>query len=209
MIVTRCFKADTTWLGQADVFTNFSLDVAPGEHVALVGASGEGKSVLLALMAGLVNPLEGQIAFPGLHGESRRPDIGWLDQHPHVFSATVAQNISLGRPEVDRTAVEKAIAIAKLGNVSQARPHTPLGEQGRGMSAGEIRRLGLARLATDVGMQLVLADEPTANLDRLTAEETIEALLCVARARTLIVATHDPALITRMDRVIRLGDTQE
>ncbi len=195
--------------GNPEVFKGFSLDIAPGEHIALVGTSGAGKSILLALIAGLLDPQEGEITFQGRDGEVLLPAVGWLDQHPHVFGSTVAHNISLGRPHVRRETIGRAIRLANLSKVSQARPHTPLGEQGRGMSAGEIRRLGLARLAGDEHMQLVLADEPTANLDRLTAVDTIEGLLCVAQARTLIVATHDPELIARMDRVIRLDGTQE
>lgn len=196
--------------GQPALFKDFHLDIAPGEHVALVGASGAGKSVLLSLIAGLIDPQEGSIEFFGRHGVCSRPCIGWLDQHPHVFAATVARNISLGRGQVAPAAIERAIRIANLRHVAQARPHTLLGEHGRGLSAGEIRRLGLARLAVDHRLQLVLADEPTANLDRLTADETLEGLLCVAQARTLIVATHDPELIARMDRVIHLdGVSQE
>lgn len=202
-----CFR----FPGQPDLFNGFELDVAPGEHVAIVGPSGAGKSVLLALIAGLLAPRQGSIAFPDHRGDTGHalPRMGWLDQNPHVFGAAVARNISLSRPQADSGAVARAISLAGLSDVAQARPHNTLGEQGRGLSAGEIRRLGLARLAADPDLQLLLADEPTANLDRITAEETIEALLAVAQGKTLIVATHDPELMRRVDRVIRIGEAAQ
>lgn len=196
--------------GQPDLFNAFELDIAPGEHVALVGASGAGKSVLLALIAGLLAPQRGRIEFPGLRGHESTdaPQMGWLDQHPHVFAGSLPRNVSLDRSHVGAEAVARAVSIANLTGVVRARPHATLGEQGRGLSAGEIRRLGLARLAADPTLQLVLVDEPTANLDRVTAAETIEGLLAIAQGKTLIVATHDPELITRMDRVIRIGEAR-
>lgn len=193
--------------GRPAVLEDFGMDVAPREHVAIVGPSGAGKSALLALIGGLVAPGRGRIEFLDEQGRPvGRPRMGWLDQNPHVFAAGIARNVSLDRPEVDAGRIANAISIAGLSAIPQARSPIALGEQGRGLSAGEIRRLGLARLAADPGLQLMLADEPTANLDRQTAEQTIEALLSIAHGKTLIVATHDPDLICRMDRVIRIPE---
>lgn len=194
--------------GQPPLFTDLDLDIAPGEHLALVGDSGAGKSVLLALIGGLLTPQQGRITFPGTSA-GHPPRLGWMEQRPHVFAATVGRNVSLDRDGIGADAVQHALATANLGHVPQAHSQHTLGEQGRGLSAGEIRRLGLARLAADPGLNILLVDEPTANLDRDSAEEAIRHLLALAQGRTLIVATHDPALIRCMDRVVRIGTHPE
>ena len=101
--------------------------------------------------------------------------------------------------------MHRAIQWAQLDKVAQARPGTSLGEGGTGLSGGEAARLARARLAAAPRADLLLADEPTAHLDTETAEQVIESLVALAQGRTLIVATHDPALAARMDRIVRLS----
>ena len=195
--------------GEKPVFQGFSLAVRPGEHVALVGGSGTGKTVLMSLLAGLLVPTAGRIE---IDGQTLAPDtvralrerMAWMGQRAHVFAAPVRDNITLGRPSVDDERVRQAITKARLDTVAQAHPGISLGEGGTGLSGGEAARLALARLMAAPEADLLLADEPTAHLDSETADQVAESLVTLARGRTLIVATHDPRLAARMDRIVQL-----
>ncbi len=191
------------------LFEALDLRVMPGEHVAILGPSGSGKSTLLALIAGLVPVRSGRIAVGGTElDESTAPElrarIAWIGQRPHVFAATVRFNVSLGRPEIHARAVDAALGAAHLRALAGAAAGRRLGEGGAGLSGGESLRLAIARAAADRARDLWLADEPTAHLDAATAREVTRRLLAQAKGKTLIVATHDPELAARMDRVIRL-----
>ncbi len=195
--------------GEAPLFDGYDLRIAPGEHVALLGASGSGKTALLSLLAGLVPAARGEIEIGGVSLNVRsvvalRQRIGWMGQRPHVFAASVESNVSLGRDGVDMARVRSAMRFAQLGGVAQARPDTALGEGGVGLSGGEAVRLALARLAAHPNADLLLVDEPTAHLDTETAVRVADALLELARGKTLLVATHDPVLAARMGRVVDL-----
>lgn len=195
--------------GETAIFQDDGLRVAPGEHVALVGPSGSGKTALLSLIAGLVPAQHGEIEIGGVALSDAtvvalRRRIGWMGQRPHVFAGSVRANVALGRVGVRPAQVEAAMAFAALEGVAQAHPAAALGEGGTGLSGGEAMRLALARAAAQPGADLLLVDEPTAHLDGETAARVTDALVALARGRTLIVATHDPRLAARMDRVIRL-----
>ena len=200
--------------GEAPLFDGLDLQVAPGEHLALVGASGSGKTTLLSLIAGLAEPTAGGIRIGGAvldeaGAAGLRTRMAWVGQKPHVFAGTVRHNVALERPGVTPLAVTAAIRRAGLGGVEHAAPGASLGEGGAGLSGGEQVRLALARAAVAPQARLLLADEPTAHLDRDTAAGVIDALLELARGRTLIVATHDLALASRIGRVVRIGDDAE
>lgn len=191
------------------VFDGVSLQIAPGERVAVMAPSGGGKSTLLALIAGLAVPQAGTIR---IGGERLRPPtaarlragMAWIGQSPHIFPGTLAANVTLGRPGLGEGAVDASLDAARLGDVGRARKSALLGEGGAGLSGGEALRLALARAAATPGAGLVLADEPTAHLDRRTADEITDMLLDIAEGRTLVVATHDPVLAARMDRIVTL-----
>ena len=192
------------------VLTDFGLFVAPGEKVALLGSSGSGKSTLLALIAGLAPVGDGRITIDGTPlteetASALRTRMAWIGQQTHVFAGSVHANVALGRPETGAAEVEGALRFAALDQIAGERRVAPLGENGAGLSGGEILRLALARAAANDAAGLVLADEPTAHLDKVTAAEVTKRLLRLATGRTLIVATHDPVLAGRMDRVVRLG----
>lgn len=192
---------------EAPVFSDMDLVVRPGERVAVTGPSGAGKTSLLAVIAGLA-PGSGDILIGGTRlsdatAHALRARIGFIGQAPHVFAGTLAGNIALGRSGFDGAALAHAIEAAALPRGTD--PHAGIGEGGVGFSGGEVRRIALARAALDPRVGLVLADEPTAHLDAETAAQVTDALLTFAEGRTLIVATHDPALAARMDRVIALG----
>jgi ATP-binding cassette subfamily C protein CydD len=197
--------------GEAAFFNHYDLRVAAGEHVALMGPSGPGKTALLSLIAGLVPAERGEILIGGVPlsddtAAALRARMAWMGQKPHVFAGSVQANVALGRPGVQMAQVEAAMRFAALDGVAQARPGVALGEGGGGLSGGEAVRLALARVAAQPGADLLLVDEPTAHLDSETAERVADALMQLARGKTLIAATHDPVLAARMGRVIRLDE---
>ncbi len=192
------------------LFAGFNFEVRAGEHIALLGPSGTGKSTLLALVAGLAPYRTGIIrvgdrVLDEKSSHALRGRMSWMGQKPHIFAGTIADNICLHRTELAKDAVNAALMASSLQNVANAKSHNYLGEGGAGLSGGEIRRLALARMAISRDAGIILADEPTAHLDRATADEIADRLLDVAAGKTLIVATHDPVLAQRMDRIIIIG----
>jgi thiol reductant ABC exporter CydD subunit len=189
-----------------------TLAVAPGEVVALTGPSGCGKSTLLAIILGLLQPDSGTVAVGDVGLASLDPDawrsrLAWVPQHPHVFAATIADNIRLGRRDARPEDVVEAVSAAGLTGLIGRLPEgldTRIGEGGAGLSAGERQRVGLAR-AFLRDAPLLLLDEPTANLDGETEAEIVEAVRRLGRDRTVLMVAHRPALIALADRVVDLS----
>jgi len=194
------------------VIDHLDLSVAPGEHVALWGASGSGKTTILSLMAGLARPEAGVVRIAGIPlrhdtADSLRRRMAWIGQSPHVFAGSVVRNVALGRNGIDGATVTRALDDVALDKVFTPERVAAVGEGGLGLSGGEALRLALARMMVDERADIILADEPTAHLDAETATAVTDALLSLANGRILIVATHDPVLAGRLDRIVRL-DTQ-
>ncbi len=193
-------------------FPDFTL--RPGEKLAVTGESGVGKTTLLGLLAGFVRPSAGLIEVAGVPLDDATADgwrrrIGTVGQHPHMLNASLRVNIALTDARADPLKLERALKAAAAEDILAGLPRgveTRLGENGAGVSGGEARRLTIARTIY-AGASVILADEPTADLDALTAEKVTEALIAAAEnGASLIVATHDPRLAARMDREIRLAD---
>ncbi|MFZ0092017.1 MAG: thiol reductant ABC exporter subunit CydD [Solirubrobacteraceae bacterium] len=188
-----------------------SLHVEPGEILAVTGPSGSGKSSLLKAILGFIAPAAGSIwigdaELSDLDPDAWRQRVCWLPQRPHLFNASIADNIWLARPDADGDQVWRAALAAGLGAVMAMRPQgidTMLGEHGAGLSAGERQRVALAR-AFLRDAPLLLLDEPTANLDGETEAEVIGAIETLMRDRTAIVVAHRPALVAVADRVVDL-----
>lgn len=184
------------------ILPEFGLSIERGEHVALVGQSGSGKSMLLAMLGGLLAPTGGSILVNGRTGTPS--DIAWLGQRPAFLQGSLAANLSLYRNEHTRTDLDSAIKLAHAEAVVAKFSrgyHEIIRENAANVSGGEAQRLAIARLALS-GASLILADEPTEHLDDETAESVIDGLFTLARDRTLIVATHDPRIMKRVTRVI-------
>ncbi|WP_242573149.1 thiol reductant ABC exporter subunit CydC, partial [Streptomyces sp. NP-1717] len=189
-----------------------TLVVEPGETVALVGPSGAGKTTLLNVLLGFTAPTEGRVRVGGtdlssLDLDRWREQIAWVPQHPYLFAGTIAENITLARPDADATAVRKALRDAGAYDFVTALPQgadTPLGEDGAGLSSGQRQRLALAR-AFLADRPLLLLDEPTAALDGETEAGVVEAVRRLAVGRTVLLVIHRPALLSVADRVIELG----
>jgi ATP-binding cassette subfamily C protein CydD len=193
--------------GGGPILAGVDLAVRTGERVAVVGPSGAGKTALLSVAAGLVADFEGDVRIDGRPIRTEGPPaVAWIGQEPFVTPGSVRANLAPGRPAPDPASAEAVLAAVGLGDVVARMPRgalTPLGETGAGLSRGELRRLTIARALLS-GAGLVLADEPTADLDAATAAAVTDALLAATAGRTLVVATHDPVLAARMDRVVRL-----
>ena len=194
---------------ETDLLSGFSLQIAQGEHVALLGPSGSGKSTLLAMMAGLIAPRSGDVLIHDMvldqsSADTLRQQFSWIGQKPHIFSGSVRSNITLGREGFALSDVQTALKTAALDNVASAAAATDLGENGTGLSGGEGLRLALARAALKSGAYIIFADEPTAHLDSETALKATEGLLAMAQGKTLIIATHDEELARKMGRIIRV-----
>ncbi|PWI42608.1 thiol reductant ABC exporter subunit CydD [Streptomyces sp. ICBB 8177] len=190
-----------------------SLQVRPGETVALVGPSGAGKTTLLAALLGFARPASGRIRIgstdlTSLDPDSWRARIAWVPQHPYLFAGSVAENVRLARPDASddevRQALRDADALAFVNSLPRG-TDTRLGEGGAGLSAGQRQRLALAR-AFLADRPLLLLDEPTAGLDGETEASVVEAVRRLARGRTVILVVHRPALLAVADRVVRIGE---
>ncbi|HTI02034.1 MAG TPA: thiol reductant ABC exporter subunit CydD [Acidisoma sp.] len=187
----------------------FSLTVAPGEIVALLAPSGGGKTSILNLLLGMVQPSAGRITVDGLtlaEGGGLAGAVGWMGQAPLVTAGTIAENIALVRRDASEEEILAAAEAAGLLPLLAARPaglRTPLDERGGGLSGGERQRIGLARLFLKPE-PLLLLDEPTAHLDAEAEMRLAAAIARAARGRTTLIATHSPRLAAIADRTIRL-----
>ena len=195
------------------VLDEFSLELSPGEVVALVGESGAGKSTVAALLLGLLSPASGRVSVGNADLADCRLDawrslVAWVPQHPTLFRGTVADNIRLGDPSATEGAVAEAASLAAADEFIRALPDgyaTPIGDGRRALSPGERRRIGLAR-AFVRDAPLVILDEPTADLDPESVAVVAGAVRRLQPGRTMLVIAHRPELVQSADRVVRLVD---
>jgi putative ABC transport system ATP-binding protein len=193
------------------VFRDVTLDVARGEFVALIGESGVGKSTLLNCVAGLESPDSGTLELAGqdvlgldeaARARLRRSQLGFVFQAFHVLPhLSVAENVALplmllGRPDAAR--VRDVLDAVGLGELSQRLPAQ--------LSGGQLQRVAIARAVVH-SPALILADEPTGNLDPATAERVLKLLVSQVRGAgaACLLVTHSQAAAQQADRVLRLA----
>jgi ATP-binding cassette subfamily C protein CydD len=193
------------------ILNGASLAVSSGDHVAVVGPSGIGKTTLLEIIAGL-RTYQGQVSIDDRSladwdEASLRERVALIGQKPFLFAGTIAENIKLGRAGATKEEVDEAARRACVVEFTNTLPNgldTVLGPRGRGLSGGQAQRVALARLfLRDPG--LILLDEPTAHLDEALQGRVMDEILAFSRGRTLVLVTHSSSVTQRFPRVVRMA----
>lgn len=203
-----------TYRSGRDVLAGASLFARPGEIVALVGPSGEGKTTVLRLLLGLVRPQAGRVALEA-GGETRemsarlRRLFAYVPQGNTMLSGTIAENLRLIRENATESELWDALEKACAAGFVRALPlglETPLKERGGGLSEGQLQRLSIAR-ALLCDAPVLLLDEATSALDLETERRLLHSIMRAESRRTCIVTTHRPGVLSACDRVYRVGDS--
>ncbi len=194
--------------GKRQVLTGISLHIATGEKIALVGESGAGKTTLLNLLLGFEAATEGRVLLNGLTGnrECAAKAIAWVGQSAYIFHGSIKDNIALADPDASEQSIIDAAQAAGVTEFSAQLPEgllTQIGERGYGLSGGQVQRIALAR-AFLKNADIILLDEPTANLDAANKTLLLDVIDQLFADKTLIIASHDQEVIHRMDRRIEI-----
>ena len=196
------------------VFDDYSLKIPKGRFVAVTGPSGAGKSSLADLLSGLLLPDKGNISIDGetLSANNRaswRNQVGYLDQRPFFLTASVRDNLCWGREKVQESELLNALeqSSAEFVHAWPEGLDTMMGEGGRQLSGGELRRLALARVLLR-DPELLILDEFTASLDNANASAILRAVSSLKGERTIVALSHDERVSASADEVCALGSSR-
>ena len=199
--VSKCY-------GKRQVLTDIDFKIESGEKIALVGESGAGKTTLLNLLLGFESATAGRVLLNGqpVSRESAAKSIAWVGQNAYIFHGSIKDNIALADPDASEQNIINAAQAAGVTEFSTQLPEgllTSIGERGYGLSGGQVQRIALAR-AFLKNADIVLLDEPTANLDAANKALLLDRIDQLFADKTLIIASHDPEVMHRMSRRIAL-----
>lgn len=191
------------------VLHQVNLSFVPGEHVAVLGRIGSGKSTILRIMAGLFVPTEGQVEVDGIDLRQLDPAdyrlrVGFVAQDPRLFNGTLRENVLLDRPGADPRRLAEVAEVTGLARLIGSHPlgwDLPVGEAGALLSGGQRQLVALAR-SLITSPPIVLMDEPTSSMDAQSEQSFLAQLDHAARHCTLVMVTHRPAVLSRVSRII-------
>jgi len=200
-----------SWPGGAPMRLAGELRVEPGQRVGIVGASGVGKSTLLAALAGLL-PYAGSLCLDAVEirqmdGAQVRKIVGWCPQLPHIFDSSIVENVRLARPSSTDSDVRSVLNKVGLGQWIDSLPagmDTHVGDRGGQISAGQRQRIGVARVLL-AGHPVVLLDEPTEHLDEVNAGVVARELLRALDGRTVVWVAHRPHGLVELDQIVHVN----
>ncbi|MBP6927116.1 MAG: ABC transporter ATP-binding protein [Caldisericia bacterium] len=204
----ECKQIVFSYAESKEILKGLDIQAKPGEIVAITGDSGAGKTTLLKIVAGLLNPKSGHVEINGtaleeLDGQTWRGKIGFLSQHPYFGPGNLIENITFRR-ETKNDPMEM-IKLCRLSVVAERLGDGPLGERARNISAGEKQRVALARVML-MDREILLLDEPLAQVDIPTAKEIFADISPILRKGTTIIITHNPVLIKMADKIYFIYD---
>ena len=189
------------------------FEATVGQVVVLTGPSGAGKTTLLSVLLGARRPERGDVVVCGggrevplsaLAREAWRTQLAWVDQTPYLFTGTIADNVRLARPVADEPSVRRALDASGLSAMAADRR---IGEAGTGLSAGEQRRVAIARAVLREA-PLILLDEPTAGLDTETEADILATIRMMATNAIVIMVSHRPAAIAAADHIVTVSSSE-
>jgi ATP-binding cassette subfamily B protein/subfamily B ATP-binding cassette protein MsbA len=197
------------------VLRGLSLEALPGQTLAIVGATGAGKSTLVNLILRFLDPWEGRVLVDGyevrdVQLKTLRAQVAMVLQEPFLFPLSIADNIAYGRPEASRAEIEVAARAANVHEFISRLPQgydTIIGERGATLSGGERQRLSIARALLKDAPILIL-DEPTSALDAETEHSILDALERLMKGRTTFLIAHRLSTVRHADRIVVLQDGQ-
>lgn len=196
--------------GDGDALGGIDLHVEAGERIGVVGGSGAGKSTFAALLAGSISPSEGTVRVEGVEGgtlacASWRGRVAYLPQKPHIFTATLAENVAFYNPHASREQIERALEQAGLGDFVSGLEDgidTLVGQGARQLSGGQAQRVALARVFADPARTVLIFDEPTAHLDFETEFALKDSFRALMEGKTVFFATHRLHWMADMDCIL-------
>lgn len=194
--------------GQRPVLSDINLQINSGEKIALVGESGAGKTTLCNLLLGFECATEGVVLLNGqpINRTLAAHSFAWVGQSSSIFHGSIRDNIALASPEASEQQIMQAANAAGVTEFTAVLAddlQTLVGERGFGLSGGQVQRIALARAFLKQA-DIVLLDEPSANLDAVNIEKLMDVIDALFKDKTVIIASHDPAVIQRMARKIQL-----